>query len=199
MELFMQEDVVNRHKIGIIRAVKGEIPLTEQTAKLIEFGVDEKHIYHVGKDSHEEIASPFHYKPGNDILVVPFLGALGSKFDVLLGLIGKKGAWLHDLESGKEIPCKGWDNFSWVKKGVTMTGTAPGRKASTESPNKSGPKPQPAAFMAKARARWSDPEGTNEDAAQEIGVSNQWMYIQLGARGEAVKKAAEAAERKANK
>jgi len=186
----MSNEVVSRHKIGIVRAVKGEITIDEQTAQLVEYGVEPMHVWRMGKDSIEDIALTFRSDPGNDLLVVPFLGALGNKFDVFLGLIGDKGADLYDLQTKELIPLRGWEHFTTVKRGVMFTRTAPGRAAA-----KTGAKPGPKIKLSRmerecAELAWSLKEGSNKDVADDFGVSVVYLHRAFGARGVAQKKAA---------
>lgn len=176
----MSNEVVKRHKIGIVRAVKGEISIEEQTEQLIEFGVDPMHIWRTGKDKPEEIASAF--RKGNDLLVVSFLGALGNQFDILLGLIGGKGTDLHALNEGLTIPCKGWEHFTTVKRGVMLARTAPGRKAA-ETGAKVGPKLKLNPEQRKAaKQAWGSKDGSNEDVAADFGVSSVYLNRAFGGR-----------------
>lgn len=176
----MTNEVVNRHKIGIVRAVKGEITVDEQTAQLVEYGVHPMHIWRTGKDKPEEIANAF--RPGNDLLVVPFLGALGNKFDILLGLIGDKGTDLHSIKEGVDIPCKGWEHFTTVKRGVMLARTAPGRHAA-----RTGAKPGPKKKLTRmqhecAKMAWACKAGSNKDVADDFGVSVVYLHREFGAR-----------------
>ncbi|PHS61759.1 MAG: hypothetical protein COB09_16965 [Thalassobium sp.] len=185
----MSNEVGDRHKIGIVRAVKGEITIEEQTAQLVEYGVDAMHVWRMGKDDIKDIALTFRSDPGNDLLVVPFLGALGNKFDVFLGMIGDKGADLYDLQTKELIPLRGWEHFTTVKRGVMFTRTAPGRAAA-----KTGAKPGPKKKLVRdrfkeAREAWSGKKGGNQDIADDFGVSVVYLHRAFGARGVAQKKA----------
>jgi len=179
----MSNEVVNRHKIGIVRAVKGEISIEKQTAQLIEYGVEAPHIWRVGKDDIKAIANMFRSEPGDDLLVVPFLGALGNKFDILLSMIGDKGADLYDLETKALIPLRGWEHFTAVKRGVMFTRTAPGRDAA-----KTGAKPGPKKKLVgdrlkQAKEAWSSKKGSNQDIADDFEVSTVYLNRAFGARG----------------
>jgi len=184
----MIEKLTNRHKIGAVRAVKGIISIEEQTQQLIDVGVEPVHIWNTGKDTIDDIANAF--REGNDVLVAPFIGALGKDYDLLLAAIGKKGADFFDLETQTLFPCRDAEHFSTIKRAMTYVQSAPGREAA-KAGAKSGPKPKlnPAQKKA-AKSAWEGQEGSNQDVASQFGVSVVYLHREFGSRTDARARAA---------
>ena len=179
----MIAEVGNRHKIGIVRAVKGMASLADQSQQLVDAGVEPNHIWQTGKDNADEIANAF--RQGDDVLVACFIGALGKDYDLLLAAIGKKDADFYDLETQTLFRCRDADQFSTIKRAMTYTQSVPGR-AAAKAGAKSGPKPKLNPTQKKAaKAAWEGQEGSNQDVASQFGVSVVYLHREFGSRTDA--------------
>ena len=180
--------LTGRHLIGLTRAIRGMMPVDEQVDRLIAAGCEKEAIWRLGEYDIEDIVRAF--RPGNDVLVVPFLGALGkSRFELLVG-IAAKGASLYDLNKEQELDISQAAVFHEINQAFNNAQTAPGRTGASASPNKSGRKPKlTGKTRAAAKLAWEGTVGTNTDIANDFGVSTTWLFNNFGNRTDAQNRA----------
>jgi hypothetical protein len=173
--------VTDRHKIGIVRAVRGLMSLEEQTAAVVAAGVDPHHVFRIGKDDLDHIIGAF--RPGDDILVLPFAGVLGKDWADVLAGVGTKGATVLDLKTGIEDEVTQGPTFLRYKLAASRVQSAPGRAAVAASGHKGG-RPAKLAGERKKQAKlaWESESGTNTDVAADFGVVEQTLYRMFGSR-----------------
>ena len=181
----MLEKLANRHKIGVIRAVKGMMRTSDQMDMLVGAGVERIHIKHIGKDPTEHIANLF--RDGDDVLVVPFIGVLGKWRYDLLKLIAPTGATLYNLAENEDLPISQAVTFAYINECCANAQTAPARAASARSGNKGGaPRKFRGKALAQVRKVYESGEGTIADVCDRFGVSKPWLHGQFGGRDAAV-------------
>ncbi|MBL4837402.1 MAG: hypothetical protein JKY34_07470 [Kordiimonadaceae bacterium] len=169
------------HKIGVTRAIKGMMCVKEQETALIAAGVNTRAIWRMGQHSIDDIVTAF--RPGNDVLVVAFLGILGKHRYDLLNPIAAKGASLLDLSTNKSHDISQAATFAEISKASCTAQTSPARASAINGPNKVGRKPKlRGKQLAEIKAAWQSPVGSNVDIASDYGVSLTWLHNHLGAR-----------------
>jgi len=178
---YRQEHQLNSQKIGVVRNAPGLISLEEQIAALLDFGVEERQIWQIGRYSTRDIIRAF--GPAGDMLVVASGGVLGKDWAQLLAGIGAHGATLYDLSEGREDPISQAPVFNRIKQDVERTQLAPERVSAAKSPNKAGRKPKLEGDRRRAaQASWQGNVGSNQDIADMFGVSTTWLFNNFGAR-----------------
>lgn len=170
-------------KIGIVRAVKGIPSVKEQTADLLQLGIDPKNIWSLDEYTTQDIVKAV--RPTGDCLVVIDAGVLGKHYADILGGAADKGATFLDLQFGEVEEISQFGTFNRIKKRVGLIQSAPGRVSAFASNNKSGRKPKDKAFIAKAKKLWEADEGSNQWVADKLEVSTTWLHGKFGARGDA--------------
>lgn len=103
-----------RHKMGVVRAVCGNISPKEQVFRLTAFGVDANDIWHEGAHTAQEIADA--YDPAKDILIVACACVLSDDWLAVLSTFDKQPALLYDLEEQAEIEVSRGPTFRKIKK-----------------------------------------------------------------------------------
>lgn len=190
----MKKDVVQGHKIGVVRAIRGFESVQEQMEKLNAAGVDDPHIWRLGEHKPEDIIQAC--RPGNDLLIVTRAGVLGKHYSEILAGIAPTGAHFLDLQHGTVEDISGFPVADRIKKDVSFVAGAPGRAAARDGA-KPGPKPKLAGKRkADAKAAWETQVGSNQDVADRFGVSVVYLHREFGSRSEARERAA---KRRSNK
>ena len=103
-----------RHKVGVVRAVCGNISPKEQVARLTAFGVEDSDIWYEGSHSVREIAAA--YDPSKDILVVACACVLSDDWLAILDTLESKSILLYDLEERAEVEVTRGPTFRKVSK-----------------------------------------------------------------------------------
>lgn len=181
--LWIFDKLADRPKIGVVRAVKGIPSVADQTAQLVESGVNPHNIWSLDEFKPDDIVRAF--RPGNDLLVVIDAGVLGKHYADVLGGIADKGASLLDLAYGEIEEISQFGTFNRIKQRVNLIQTAPGRVSAFASGNKSGPKPKSKEFLKKAKAMWEGEKYSNQAVADKLGVSTTWLFNKFGSRSKA--------------
>ena len=169
------------HKIGVTRAIKGMMSVKEQETALIAAGVNTRAIWRIGQHSIDDIVTAF--RPGNDVLVVAFLGVFGKHRYDMLNPIAEKGASLLDLSTNKSHDISQAATFCEISKASCTSQTSPARASAISGPNKVGRKLKVRGKqLAEIKAAWESPIGSNVDIANDFGVSLTWLHNHFGAR-----------------
>lgn len=182
--------LADRHKVGLVRAVRGMMSTAEQVDTLLDHGVAEPHIWSLDEYTTEDVIRAFRPVPGDDVLVVPFLGVLGKyRFEILAG-IAPKGATLFDCEEHGELEISQAATFDIINKACATAQSAPGRAAVKEGVGRPGRrKSLTQAQERECKAWYESGVGSIAFGCDKFGVSSTWLHGRFGPRGDAIKAA----------
>jgi|GEM_PF-5036325 len=178
----MIEKLTGRYLVGVVRAIKGMPSVADQTEALLAAGVIERHIWQLDKDEVSDVVRDC--RPGNDVLVVPFLGVLGKYRHDLLAGIAEKGAELYDLDEHGLMNISQAPTFAIIDAACKVAQSAPGRASGA---GQGGRKKK--LTPAQEREVHADYIGTKYKTISAIcdkyGVSVAWLHSRWGGRQEA--------------
>jgi len=177
----MIEELTGRHLVGVTRAIKGMDSVEAQTDALLQSGVDERHIWQLDLYEVPDVVAAI--RPGNDVLVVPFLGVLGKYRSALLAGIADKGATLYDLEEYGELDVSQAPTFHLINQACHMAQSAPGRAASSGGgrPDKLSKEEEAEVLAAYIGTRYK----TIASICDAFKVSPTWLHNRFGGRDKA--------------
>lgn len=182
--------LADRHKVGLVRAVRGMMSTAEQVVTLLDHGVAEPHIWSLDEYTADDVIRAFRPVPGDDVLVVPFLGVLGKDRHKILSGIAPKGAVIFDCAKHGELTIRDAANFEIIERENTIARSAAGRaavKAGVGTPGRRKALTQ--AQERECKALYESGEGSIAFVCDKFGVSSTWLHGRFGARGDAIKAA----------
>lgn len=160
--------------------------VADQTEALTAAGVDPRHIWQLDRDEVGDVLIAF--RPGDDVLVVPFLGVLGKYRHELLAGIAKKGAELYDLAEHGLLNVSQAPTFAIIDAACKFAQSAPGRASGAGRGGRK--KKLSRAQEAEVKAAYIGTEfKTIRAICDKYGVSVAWLHGRWGGREEARKKA----------